>query len=455
MVSISSPEREITSTLAGFCSRLQHTDLTPEAAATAQRCLLDWLGVTVAGSTQRSARIVRESALAQGGISEAVVIGSPHALPEAQAALVNGVAGHALDFDDKHFDIPGHPSAPIMPAVLAVAEARAMPGCTVLSSVVAAVEVMCRVGLLVGQQHYDAGWHATGTIGGIGAAAGAARVLGLSPEETAIALGLAATQASGLKGTFGSMSKALNVGRAASVGVLSADLARRGFRGPTDLLSAAQGFGPTYAAVPNDAAARAGLGCSFAICGVKYKYHAACYATHALIECALQLRGELPPGQSDIESVQITVPPTALRMCVIPSPRTGVEAQFSVSQVTAMALLGVDTSDITAFSTASCSAPEIVALREKCRVAAGEHLAAGSGELRVDLRTGGQLFAAVDLRARTLPVQEQQRKVEAKFLTLTRNLLSAEHQHELIAIVTQLRGLDDIRKLTRLLRAPH
>src|SRR5579883_3449913 len=195
---------------------LRSTDLPPEALAVARHCLLDWLGCALAGSQEPLAAILRDEVVESGG--PATVLGTFLRTTPRAAALVNGAAGHALDFDDTHTDMNGHPTAPVLPAALALAEALDASGERLLAAYVAGIEVECRLGLYIGPEHYARGWHATGTLGTVGAAAAAAHLLGLDEKGWRTGLNLAATQAAGLKASFGSMAKPLHAGRAASDG---------------------------------------------------------------------------------------------------------------------------------------------------------------------------------------------------------------------------------------------
>ena len=164
-------------------------------------------------------------------------------LPAASAALINGAAAHALDFDDVNLAMPGHPSVAILPALLALAEERGSSGKDVLTAFVAGYELQCSVGRAIAPGHYDVlGFHATATVGSFGAAAACAHLLRLSLEQFATALGIAGTQAAGLKSMFGTMCKPLHAGKASYHGLVAAKLAMRGFTSRSDVIECQQGF---------------------------------------------------------------------------------------------------------------------------------------------------------------------------------------------------------------------
>ncbi len=235
----------LTGALARYSSGLRFGDIPADVRAVVKHCVLDWLGVTLAGSREDAGRIVREEALEQGGAPQATLIGDGSRISVGQAALVNGTTSHALDYDDVHFAFLGHPTVTVLPAVLALAERGAHSGRQLMTAFVAGVEVGSRVGQYVTEAHYARGHHATGTLGTFAAAAGSARILGLDAEACATALGIAATQAAALKSMFGTMCKPLHAGKAAANGQYAALLAKRGFSSRSDAIECSQGFADT------------------------------------------------------------------------------------------------------------------------------------------------------------------------------------------------------------------
>lgn len=272
----------VTRALANYSSGLRFDDIPAEVRTVVRHCLLDWLGVTLAGSREDAARIVREEAMEQGGAPQATLIGAGQRTSIGQAALVNGTASHALDYDDVHFAFLGHPTVTVVPALLAVAERDGRGGRDFLTAFVAGVEIGSRVGEYVTEAHYARGHHATGTLGAFSAAAGTARLLGLDAETSATALGIAATQAAALKSMFGTMCKPLHAGKAAANGQYAALLAKRGFSSRADAIECSQGFADTQSPVTETDGVLDGFGERFHTRNVLFKYHAACYGTHSL-----------------------------------------------------------------------------------------------------------------------------------------------------------------------------
>lgn len=415
----------LTRALAALALDYRYEDFPEEVRAMGRRCILDGVACALAGRAEPVVRIVESEAVDTAGAAEASLIGHAARLPAAQAALVNGTAAHALDYDDVNIAIPGHPTTVVMPAVLAAAEAVNANGREVLAAFIAAYEVACRVGLVLGPGHYDRGFHATATAGVIGAAAGCARLLRLSPARTASALALAATQASGLKALFGTMGKPLHAGLAARNAVLATRLAAADLDAGDDALEHAQGFAKAMSPKPEldramDEPNR------FHILRNLFKYHAACYGTHAVIESAKALRSRHAIDPDDVRRVLLTVHPANDKMCNIAAPRTSAEAKFSLRLNAAFGLLGVETSRLDAYSVARALDPRAVALRDRVEVRFSEALPMMKAAIEVETNSGVKRAAMHDAGEPESDFLLQARKVEAKFDALVQPLLGAD-----------------------------
>src|SRR6266478_2320864 len=300
-----------------------------------------------------------------GGAPQASIIGHETRLPALSAALVNGAAGHALDYDDVNMAMPGHPSVAILPGLLALAEIQRSSGREVITAFVAGYETACRIGLALQPGHYNLGFHSTGTVGCLGAAAACARLLGLDAEATARALGIAGTQAAGLKSQFGTMCKPFHAGKASQSGLLAARLAARGFSSRPDLVECVQGFALTHGPDFSPEAALATPEAGLHLFANLFKYHAACYLTHAPIECARRLRDEHRLTPEAVVGITLRLDASCERVCNIRAPVDGLQSKFSLRQTVAMALAGVDTASLGAYSAENALDPGLVELRER------------------------------------------------------------------------------------------
>jgi len=378
------------------------------------------------------------------------VIGHGARLPVLSAALVNGAIGHALDYDDVNLAMPGHPSVAILPGLLALAEQRRSSGRDVIAAFVAGYETCCRVGMAMRPGHYGRGFHATGTVGAFGAAAACAHLLGLDAEATAQALGIAGTQAAGLKSQFGTMCKPFHAGKAAQNGLLAARLAARGFSSRPDLLECEQGFARTHAPDFNPEKALAEPPNGFYILANLFKYHAACYMTHAPIECGRDLRDRQGVRPDDIAAMTLSVHRGSSRICNIPAPTDGLEAKFSLRQTVAMALAGVDTASLGAYSVATAADPALIRLRERVEMDFRDDLPEAGAEIAVTLGDGRILRATHDSGIAMSDVAAQGERLAAKFDALAEPVLGAARARELREVISGLDGLADTGALARL-----
>ena len=439
----------ITRALAARARSMTFESLPDDVVTLARQCVLDWFGVTLAGADEPLSRILRDEALENGGNPRATVIGGGMRTSTQQAALINGAASHALDFDDVQMTMSGHPSVPIIPGLLALAEHRGASGAEFISAFVAGFEMECRVGALVMPGHYSTGFHATGTLGTFGAAAACAHLMGLSEEQWLHAMGIAGAQAAGLKSMFGTMCKPLHAGKASANGLLAATLAARGFTSSTNVLEVAQGFAATQTTTPNPERALSALDEDYAIRAVLFKYHAACYGTHETIEGVLRLKSDHLLAAGDVHEIRLAVPAGNLAMCNIQQPATALEGKFSLRFTAALAMAGDDTSE-QAFTDSAVRRSDLVDLRDRVTVAARP---AGSGagtEVTIVTASGAELQASVDLTMPTEDLGLQLVRLEAKFASLARPVLGTEVSDSLRKRIARLESESDMADLVSL-----
>ena len=438
----------LTRALAERARGLRFEDIPDTVRIWARQCVLDYTGCAIAGASDDLVGILLAEMQEQGGAPVAGVLGRADRLPVLSAALVNGAASHALDYDDVNLAMPGHPSVAILPALLALAEERGSSGADVLTAFVAGYELQCRVGRVIAPGHYDGmGFHATATVGSFGAAAACAHLLGLETERFAVALGIAGTQAAGLKSMFGTMCKPLHAGKAAYHGLLAARLAARGFTSRADVLECAQGFCATHSPDYHPERAADTPPGGWWILSNLFKYHASCYMTHAAIESAraLRERHEIVPEQ--VERIELQIEEASDRICNIPAPRTGLEAKFSLRLTTAMGLAGVDTSRLSSFSEAVAADPVLIALRDKVALDFRSGIRSTFTEATVTLRDGSVVSAQHDSGVPAEDVAQQGRRLEAKFASLVDPVLGTERTARLTADIGRLDALPDLRGL--------
>jgi 2-methylcitrate dehydratase PrpD len=436
-----SKPRGFTADLARRAAGTSLSDVGPTHLARVRHCVLDWLGVTIAGSREDAARIAAEVALLEREAPRATVVGTRHRVGPQSAAFVNGTACHALDYDDSSFWMTGHPSAAVVSAALAVGEARHLTGREAAAAMLAGHDVAARLGAAVGKGHYLAGWHATGTVGAFAAAAAAGRAIDLDAGTMESALGLAATQAAGLKISFGTMAKPLHGGRAAAAGVLAALLAEQGFTAGAGAVEAHQGFASTQAPDFDPERVETELGGRLGIEGVLYKKHACCGGTHGAID-ALQ-RARVAPA--DVDRVEIFVSDQMFDICCIPEPAVGIEGKFSLRHVASLVLAGHSTGP-SGFTDEAVSDAELLRLRAKVEVVPSGAPTGLETTVAVTRRSGERLEVASNARRAAtddeLPLEWE--TLVAKFRELAEPVIGERSAATLVERVAAFEDLDDV-----------
>lgn len=440
----------LTASLVGQ-SRATRFDRLPDDLVTiTEQCMLDYIGVALAGASEPASEIIYAELAEQGGAGKAHVIGRGSArLPAVSAALANGTAAHALDYDDVNLAMLGHPSVAILPGLLALGEELHASGPDIITAFVAGYELQCRLGRLLAPSHYDNGFHSTGTLGTFGAAAACARLMELDAVQTAHALGIAGTQAAGLKSMFGTMCKPLHAGKAAANGLLAARMARRGFDSRPDILEIAQGFSATHSPDYNPSEALAIPAGGAHLIANLFKYHAACYLTHATIEATRRLRLEHGLLAENIRAVHLRLDRSCDRVCNILEPRTGLETKFSLRHCCAMALAGVDTAALSSYSDAGANDPALAALRQKINVDFVSGWPNSITEVEIILVDGCSVSARHDSGVAATDLIDQGRRLNFKFHALTSPILGNDKARRIAASIGQIHMHDDISELVR------
>jgi 2-methylcitrate dehydratase PrpD len=424
--------------------------LAPAVVEAATVGVLDWLGVAIAGANEPVARGLGDVVIGEGrepaAAGAATVFGRKLRASPLQAALVNATSAHALDYDDSLDALEGHATTPVLPGLIALAEARDLPPTRLLGAYVAGLDCAWLLGTMVNPAHYEHGWHATATLGALAGAGAAANLLELDRDACERCLGLAALQAAGLKSAFGTMGKPLQVGRAAEAGLLSALLVERGSTAPGRILERPQGFLRTYGADPRPRNDPLGPG-EHAVERLLFKYHAACHATHPAIEAIARLRAEARIEVDAITRIDVDVVPSLERICGVGVPTTGLEAKFTLPGAVAMALLELDTADPAAFSDRLVTRPDYLALLEKVAVHPVEGFDAWTSRVRIQTPQG-ERSCRVDI-SESIPPARTRAAVEAKFLALTVPSLGAAPAAALAQETLRLHELASVREWLR------
>jgi 2-methylcitrate dehydratase PrpD len=425
-----------------FVAERRFEDVPKPSVEAARLAMLDWWGVTVAGADEPVARLLRDALPEPDG--PASVLGTARSASPCTAAFWNGVASHALDYDDTVLALPGHVTAPLLPGLLALAETRRLGGRALLTSFVLGVEVMCRVARALRPGHYRAGWHATATVGRLGAAAACGRLLGADLAGIDRAVGLAATELAGIHESFGTMAKPFQVGRAAADGAQAALLAAAGLTGPRTILDTpawARRLSPDWS--PDRLVD--GLGAEWAIGEVFFKRYPCCFATHAAITALLDLSPR--PAPAAIEAVVLDVCPTTLQVADQRAPRTGLGGKFSMTYCAASALARGHVRERD-FDDAAVQDPGVQALAARVELRARPDLDEARARAAVRLRDGTVHAREADLRRLADP-ERVGVELGEKFLELAGPRLGAAEAARLRDALRRVDELDDLGELAR------
>ncbi len=439
--------------LAERIAGVRYDALPPEALHWAKTAILDTVGCTLAGSVEPCARIADR--VTTGGTSNgpSLIFGTERRAPPLDAALINGTASHALDYDDVSNTLGGHPSAPLLPAMFALAETRDVDGRAFLTAFVTGFETETRIGRGVNFQHYEKGWHPTATLGVFGATAACCQLMGLPVKQTAIALGLAASFASGVKANFGTMTKPLHVGHCSRNGLLAAMLAADGFTANPGSFEHKQGFLAVFNGAGNfaqDAILRDwGSPWDIVTPGVGIKQYPCCGSTHPALDAMLALIKEHDVVPAMVARVDSWTHPRRLAHTNRPEPNSDLDAKFSVQYCLARALLERQVV-LQHFEDNAYCAPAVRALLPHIHAAPHPEMSMGSSEhfgaeVRVTLTDGRVLARRVGSAMGRgsddpLPVE----LLEAKFLDCASRVLTAGAARGLLAM---LHGLENVRRI--------
>jgi 2-methylcitrate dehydratase PrpD len=453
--SAAEPARPLAGELAARVLSFCQSDLDASIVAAAKTAIVDTLGVTLLGAREASTRMVRNT-LGERVHGPARIFGSAEYASVLDAALVNGVASHALDFDDFTQDFGGHPSVPVVPGLFALAEARAASGAALLAAYVVGVETETRIAHAVHFHHYEKGWHPTSTLGVFGAAAAAAHLLGLDHARTTSALAMAASLASGIKANFGTCTKPLHVGHCTRSGVQAALLAEQGFDASPDALEHPQGFLEVY-----NGAGNYDVGAMLVpwfdpplVCapGISLKQFACCGSTHPAIYMALALRARHAPPADAIRAITVLTHPRRLPHTDNPDPGTALEAKFSMQYCVARALLDGEPR-LAHFEGDAPFDPPVRRLME--RVSAGAHPEmahsadqAFGAEVIVEMNDGRRLSERVAHMPGRGPLHPMTRQeLRDKFMDCAARSLPAARALQLFERLAELERVASVREL--------
>ena len=443
---------------AHFAVDTKYEEISEEAKRKAKQCILDTLGVTLAGSVEPISKPVREYIDVVGGKPQSTIVGLGTKTSAPLAAFANGTFGHVHDYDDLTYIFIGHPSIVVIPAILALGEVLKSNGADIITAFLVGTEIQWKIGdaMVASGNHYTKGWHSTGPIGTLGAAAAAGKLLHLDSEKMAYAIGIAATEAAGIREQLGTMGKAFNAGRAAENGVVAAMLAERGFTSAKSALEGTMGFFHLMADEYDLNKVR-DFGKPWGILeattprGHHFKLYPCCGSGDGSIDGMFSLVKEHDIKSEDVESVELFLHEKKVNTLKFHNPKTALEAKFSLEYWMAIALLDQQ-AGLKQFTDKKVQDPNVRKFMEKVTVV--KDLSAPRFPIRIKVNMkDGQAFTTTYWPPKASPENPaSNEELIAKYRTCADWYgLSTEKAEKSIKAILDLENLADIGELMKLM----
>jgi len=445
-----------TSSVVNFIVDTKLDDIPGDVRHLGKRAILDTLGVSLAGCNDESIQILVAALEGRLGNAQASLLGIGRHTDSLSAALINGTMAHALDFDDVNDSCMGHPSAPVLPAAIALGEEHNSSGADLLEAFLIGFEVQCKLGSALGKSHYGKGWHATATLGTMGAAAASAKIMGLDKKATETTLGIAASLASGIRINFGTMTKPLHVGEAARNGVLAALLASKGFTAAANIFDHPADFGQVFSEDGMDKSYLVeSMGAPWDIQspGITVKKYPSCNKTHRTLDAMLDLVSAHHPVPEEVSKVVITIPPGEDVPLIYSKATTGLEGKFSMHFCMASAIVDGEIGFNT-FEMSQVARKEVQHLSDKVTVVT-DHTqtpvvidSGGHVDVSVIMQNGQTFDRSIEKATGTPTYPLSDHDLQEKFRVCTVNVLS---DTEIETAISSIYGLEDLTSINGLL----
>ena len=385
----------VTELLAHFVTTHPSRDWSDAVDAEAHRTFANWVGCAIGPSGHETVLAALAAVQTLQPAPQASLLGRKDKVDIASAALINGISSHTWDFDDTHLKTIIHPAGPVAPAVLALAEHFKLPGREMLDAMVLGIEVSCRVGNAIYPDHYDRGWHITGTTGMLGSAAACSRLLKLDAARTQMALGIAASQPIGLREQFGTMTKPLHPGAAARVGLMSALMAQHGYTASKRALEAPRGLLQVFSDKTDWSEITEGLGERWEAGLNTYKPFACGIVIHPAIDGCVQLRNAHGLVADQIEKVTLKVHSLVLELTGKKTPADGLQSKFSVYHSCAVGLIFGQAGEHE-YTDEVVNRPDVLALRAKVEAVVDDRIHEASVDITLRTTDGREFHLFVE-----------------------------------------------------------
>ena len=441
-----SKDAHITRTIADWVINSRSSDIPAAVRKEATRSVVNSVAATVGGSADDTISVAIRALKPFSGSPTASLFGRTDRFDALNAALINGISSHVLDYDDTELRTIIHPAGLVASALFALASTHPISGAEFLHAFVLGTEVECRLGNAIYPSHYDLGWHITATCGVFGAAAACGKILGLDSQKMVWALGTASVQAGGLKVVFGSMGKAFQVGRAAQNGLLSAVLAAQGFTSSDVPLEGTDGYFHAASLHHDDSELTKDLGAHYEISTNTYKPFPCGIVIHPSIDAAIQIHNEQHLKPEQIASVAVRGNPLVLELTGKDSPHTGLEGKFSVYHSVAIALIRGHVG-LAEYTDNAVQDPTVVALRQKVKVTVDPAVHSEEAFLTIKTTDGRTFEKHVEHAVGSLARPMSDADLEVKYHGLVDTILPKAQSDRLLSMCWNLESLPDIAVL--------
>ena len=436
----------VTRLLAEFASSHPSRGWNDAVEREAHRTLMNWIGCAIGAARHPTLDAALAAVMELAPSAQASVMGRRERVDMASAALLNGISSHTFDFDDTHLKTIIHPAGPVASAALALGEHSGASGRSLIDALVIGIDVACRVGNTIYPDHYDRGWHITGSTGMLGAAAACARLLGLDAQRTTMALGIAASQPIGVREQFGSMTKPFHPGGAARAGLTAALMAKHGYTSSPCAIEAPRGLVQTFSTKCDWSEITDELGQRFEISFNSYKPFACGIVIHPAIDGCVQLRNANNLRPEDIERVDLKVHSLVLELTGKRVPSNGLQAKFSVYHACAAGILFGQASE-DEFEDGIVARHDVIALRDRIQASVDPAIAEDAADVTIKLADGRVLHLFVPHAIGSLERPMSDDDLARKFHGLVDPILGASQANELIAQCKTMASAGNVQSL--------